>query len=179
MTIRHNHAVLAVPSADADKVVEWLGKNELAIRITGIGERIEIYKDVGLPADVVRRFDLESMGGTHAIGHTRMATESAVTTDRRASVLDRAATSASCTTDRYPTTTRCAAMLSARRHDLRDGKRHRSRRGLSHLADARRAMNFGEALEASLDDLDGFYTFVVGTETASACCAIRSPASPP
>jgi methylamine---glutamate N-methyltransferase subunit A len=31
----------------------------------------------------------------------------------------------------------------------------------------------------ALDDLDGFYTFVVGTPTASACCATPSPASPP
>ena len=34
-------------------------------------------------------------------------------------------------------------------------------------------MNLGEALEKSLDDLDGFYTFVVGTKTASAC--VRDP----
>ena len=35
------------------------------------------------------RFDLADMTGTHGIGHTRMATESAVTTHRRASLLDR------------------------------------------------------------------------------------------
>ncbi|RWE18735.1 MAG: glutamine amidotransferase, partial [Mesorhizobium sp.] len=40
----------------------------------------EIYKEVGLPEAVVERFDVRSMTGTHGIGHTRMATESAVTT---------------------------------------------------------------------------------------------------
>ena len=44
------------------------------------GDAIEIYKEVGNPNDVARRFDLAHMKGTHAIGHTRMATESAVTT---------------------------------------------------------------------------------------------------
>ena len=41
---------------------------------------MELYKEVGLPADVARRFSLADMGGTHGVGHTRMATESAVTT---------------------------------------------------------------------------------------------------
>ncbi len=46
----------------------------------GSGDAIEIYKEVGYPTDVAERFDLAHMTGTHAIGHTRMATESAVTT---------------------------------------------------------------------------------------------------
>jgi methylamine---glutamate N-methyltransferase subunit A len=44
------------------------------------GDAIEIYKEVGLPRAVAARFGLASMHGTHGIGHTRMATESAVTT---------------------------------------------------------------------------------------------------
>ena len=44
------------------------------------GSAIEIYKEVGYPTDVSKAFDLAEMGGTHAIGHTRMATELAVTT---------------------------------------------------------------------------------------------------
>ena len=50
------------------------------VRIMGAGEAVEIYKEVGLPEAVVDRFDVRSMTGTHGIGHTRMATESAVTT---------------------------------------------------------------------------------------------------
>ena len=42
---------------------------------------MEIFKEVGRPDQVAKRFGLETMAGTHAIGHTRMATESAVTTD--------------------------------------------------------------------------------------------------
>lgn len=50
------------------------------IRVMSAGDTIEIYKEVGLPRDVAARFDLSGMSGTHGIGHTRMATESAVTT---------------------------------------------------------------------------------------------------
>ena len=42
---------------------------------------MEIFKEVGRPDRVAARFGLARMAGTHGIGHTRMATESAVTTD--------------------------------------------------------------------------------------------------
>lgn len=51
------------------------------IRIMGYGKLMEVYKDVGLPADVAKKDGLAHMQGSHAIGHTRMATESAVTTE--------------------------------------------------------------------------------------------------
>ena len=47
----------------------------------GYGQLMEVYKDMGLPVDVAERYGLGAMEGTHAIGHTRMATESAVTTE--------------------------------------------------------------------------------------------------
>ena len=46
----------------------------------GSGDSVEIYKETGLPKDVVARFGVRAMSGSHGIGHTRMATESAVTT---------------------------------------------------------------------------------------------------
>ena len=49
--------------------------------MVGAGRRMEIFKEVGRPDTVAARFGLARMAGTHAIGHTRMATESAVTTD--------------------------------------------------------------------------------------------------
>lgn len=50
------------------------------IRMMGTGSSVEIFKEVGLPKDVAARFGLRQMAGSHGIGHTRMATESAVTT---------------------------------------------------------------------------------------------------
>ena len=45
------------------------------------GRVIEIYKETGLPEEFARAFALEDFRGTHALGHTRMATESRVTTE--------------------------------------------------------------------------------------------------
>ena len=46
-----------------------------------VGQRIEIYKEAGDPRDFVVRFGLGDVAATHALGHTRMATESRVTTE--------------------------------------------------------------------------------------------------
>ena len=51
------------------------------ISLVGYGKSIEIFKQVGSPSNVVKKFNLDNFSGTHAIGHTRMATESAITTD--------------------------------------------------------------------------------------------------
>ena len=47
--------------------------------LVGRGRSMEILKDVGSPADVCNRFEIRDRSGYQAIGHTRMATESAVT----------------------------------------------------------------------------------------------------
>jgi methylamine---glutamate N-methyltransferase subunit A len=52
-----------------------------AVRLFGYGAAIEVYKDVGPAAEVCERYGVPGMAGFQAIGHTRMATESAVTTE--------------------------------------------------------------------------------------------------
>jgi methylamine---glutamate N-methyltransferase subunit A len=51
------------------------------IRVVSSGRAVEVFKEVGLPADVVQRFDVASRHGYQGVGHTRLATESAITTD--------------------------------------------------------------------------------------------------
>jgi len=168
LTLRGTHAVLSLP-VEAEAGFRAALPPELTI--VGAGSRMEIYKEVGLPADVAREFDLASMTGSHGIGHTRMATESAVTTDGA-----------------HPYSTGADQCLvhngslsnhnAVRRELLREGYRcitendtevaalyltHRLRQGLS----------LEQALTASLSDLDGFYTFVVGTQTGFA--VLRDP----
>jgi glutamate synthase domain-containing protein 1 len=46
--------------------------------VTSVGRAMEIVKDVGSASDLDRVYGLSSFTGTHAIGHTRMATESRV-----------------------------------------------------------------------------------------------------
>ena len=50
-----------------------------AVAVDGYGHAVEVVKDVGAADDVCRRYHLEQHTGYLAVGHTRMATESAVT----------------------------------------------------------------------------------------------------
>ena len=52
-----------------------------SLRVMSAGRVIEIYKEVGRPRAFAERFALADFRGTHGLGHTRMATESRVTTE--------------------------------------------------------------------------------------------------
>ncbi len=72
-----NYGIAIAPPAEAE-IKAWLRQAAPAVKIMGSGREMEIYKDVGPPADIARRYDVGSMTGSCIIGHTRMATESAV-----------------------------------------------------------------------------------------------------
>jgi glutamate synthase domain-containing protein 1 len=132
------------------------------LRIMSDGDRIEIYKEVGLPRDVATRFRLPAMAGTHGIGHTRMATESAVTTE--------GAHPFSTGSDQCLVHNGSLANHNALRRKLRrDGVRIESENdtevGAAYLTwRMQQGATLGEAMESALADLDGFFTFVVGTK---------------
>ncbi|MEO6339858.1 MAG: hypothetical protein ABIO39_07470, partial [Caulobacteraceae bacterium] len=115
--------------------------------------------------------ELERMGGTHGIGHTRMATESAVTT--------RGAHPFSTGPDQCLVHNGSLSNHASVRRGL-------AAKGLTFETDndsevaagyltwrMREGASLKEALDASLSDLDGFYTFVVGTESGFA--VLRDP----
>ena len=159
---KDTHAVLTVPADKLAEARQALGRMSSRIRIMGAGEAIEIYKEVGYPTDVAQRFDLQGMSGTHGIGHTRMATESAVTT-----------------LGAHPFSTGPDECLvhngslsnhnNIRRELIHDGMRFETENDTEVAAAyltwrMNQGLDLGAALEKSLDDLDGFYTFVVGTK---------------
>ena len=78
MSAHANHAVLT-SAADPDLLVAWLARHAPMIAVLSVGQSIDLYKDVGAPADIAERYRFKSLCGTHLVGHTRMATESAVT----------------------------------------------------------------------------------------------------
>ncbi|GGF73275.1 amidophosphoribosyltransferase [Azorhizobium oxalatiphilum] len=163
LSVRSTHAVIEVPAAKEADVRAALAAQYPDVAVVGAGSRMEIFKEVGLPKNVAARFDLAKMSGTHGIGHTRMATESAVTT-----------------AGAHPFSTGVDQCLvhngSLSNHN--DLRRNLTREGLtfatqndSEVAAAyltwrmQQGASLGEALKAGLDDLDGFFTFVVGTES--------------
>lgn len=72
------HAVL-ITRAPPDPLKEWLGKTAPQVHVLSVGHSIDLYKDTGAPADIIARYHLDKAQGTHVVAHTRMATESAVT----------------------------------------------------------------------------------------------------
>lgn len=161
LALNDTHAVALLPAPALAPAREAVRRLRPGIRPMSLGERVEIYKEVGRPADVVSRLGIAAMSGTHGIGHTRMATESAVTTEGA-----------------HPFSTgpdQCLVHNGSlsnhnnwRRKLLREGVRVESRND-SEIAAAyltwkmEGGATLGEALQASLDDLDGFFNFVVGT----------------
>lgn len=75
--VQANHAVL-VTASDPASARRWLRAAFPALHVLSTGRSIDLYKDVGLPAQVAERYRFRDLAGTHLVGHTRMATESAV-----------------------------------------------------------------------------------------------------
>jgi glutamate synthase domain-containing protein 1 len=73
-----NHAVLICDIAP-NVVKQWFKQYHPQLHILSVGRTIDLYKDTGKPADVATRYHFKSLKGSHLVGHTRMATESAVT----------------------------------------------------------------------------------------------------
>ncbi len=168
--VRASHAVLTV-DAEAATAEAWLREHHPELRIMSAGQRIEIYKEQGRPETFVDRFRLRELDGSHALGHTRMATESRVTTEHS-----------------HPFSTGLDLCLvhngSLSNHNLL--RRRLRREGIVFQTDndsevaagyltwrLREGASLQEALEACLSDLDGFYTFAVGT--ADGFAVLRDP----
>ena len=78
VSVQVNHAILE-SMAPAEKVKDWLKQAFPQVHLLSVGQRIDLYKDTGTPGEVAARYDFAHLKGTHLVGHTRMATESAVT----------------------------------------------------------------------------------------------------
>jgi methylamine---glutamate N-methyltransferase subunit A len=78
LLVRENHAVLTVQTEPAC-VRGWLAANYPRLHLLSVGRSIDLFKDTGHPRSISERYGFLKLNGTHAVGHTRMATESAVT----------------------------------------------------------------------------------------------------
>ncbi len=167
---RASHAVLVVEGG-ADDVAAWLHEERRDLRVMSAGHVIEIYKEVGLPTRFAERFRLGELSGSHGLGHTRMATESRVTTEGS-----------------HPFSTGLDLCLvhngslsnhnRLRRRLRREGIEFRTENDTEVAAGylawrLREGASLQEALEGCLDDLDGFYTFLCGT--ADGFAVLRDP----
>jgi methylamine---glutamate N-methyltransferase subunit A len=157
---RASHAVIVVET-DAAEAQTWFRERYPELRVMSAGQAIEIFKEMGSPREFIQTFDLAGMSGSHALGHTRMATESRVTTEHS-----------------HPFSTGLDLCL-VHNGSLSNHNRLRRRlraEGIEFETDndsevaagyltwrLREGASLEQALEGCLEDLDGFYTFAVGT----------------
>jgi len=156
-----NHAVLST-SAAVTEVEQWLDSAVPMLTVLSVGRSIDLYKDIGAPAAVAQRYGFAGFSGTHLVAHTRMATESAVTPAHA-----------------HPFT---AGQDFCLVHNGSLSNPHLVRRKLEPLGiefetdnDTEAACRFFEwrlregddlrtAVSRGFKELDGFYTFLMGTD---------------
>ena len=162
MRCADSHAVLTMPADKAEHARAILADLRPGLRIMSDGSSVEIYKAVGLPKDVAARFNLAAMSGTHGIGHTRMATESAVTTQGAHPF---STGSDQCLVHNGSLSNHNNWRRKLRREGVRIESQNDTEVGAAYLTwKMHNGASLGEALEGTLQDLDGFFTFVVGTK---------------
>jgi len=174
VTVRpiHDHAVFET-TGDGREARQWVIDNVPNVDVLSHGKQIELFKSVGDPDLVASRYDLAGRSGTHAIAHTRMATESAVTTNGS-----------------HPFVTGSDTCLV---HNGSLSNHNQLRRKLEQRGESFQTENdsevaagyvswrlrsgdsIDEALKNALVDLDGFYTFAIGVENGFAI--LRDPIS--
>ena len=170
LDVHASHAVV-IAAAEVVTVQGWLKSQHPELRVMSAGSAIEIYKEKGLPREFVKQFKLHELNGSHALGHTRMATESAVTTEHS-----------------HPFSTGMDLCLvhngslsnhNRLRQQLRDEGVDIQTDNDSEVAAGylmwrlREGDSLEAALERALQDLDGFYTFAIGTKDGFA--VLRDP----
>ncbi len=155
-----NHAVLFT-TAEPERVKGWLCEYDRALHLLSVGHAIDVYKDEGHPLEIARRYRFATLAGTHCVGHTRMATESAVSPAHA-----------------HPFTAGedfCLVHNGSLSNPYML-RRKLERQGLTFETDndteaacrfiewrLRQGDSIHQALEASLRELDGFYTLLIAT----------------
>ena len=155
-----DHVILKT-AEQPKKVLEIINSHFPEVSIVGYGKSIEIFKQVGNPKDVVKKFKLDSFSGTHGIGHTRMATESAITTDG---------------SHPYSTGEDECLVHNGSLSNHNNLRRELTKKGnvfnsendtevaagyVSNSLSNKKSLK--DTLTSGLKDLDGFYTFITGT----------------
>ncbi len=162
ITLKDTHAVITLQADQVASAREILSEIRPDVRVMSHGSTLEIYKEVGLPKNVADRFDIRKMSGTHGIGHTRMATESAVTTMGAHPFntgIDQ------CLVHNGSLSNHNSLRRKLRRLGVHIETENDTEVGAAYLTwKMQTGSTLGEALTSSLDDLDGFFTFVVGTK---------------
>ncbi|MGN2408320.1 class II glutamine amidotransferase [Pseudomonas syringae] len=164
-------AVVLKVQAEEAPVRALLSQLAPTVRIMSAGQSIEILKGMGLPREISQRFGLGSMKGSHIIGHTRMATESAVTMEGSHPFSTGADL---CLVHNGSLSNHFRLRQNLRREGIHFETDNDTEVAAGYLAwRLQQGDSLKQALDKSLEDLDGFFTFAIGTRNGFA--VIRDP----
>lgn len=156
---------------DAESVENYLEENHADVLVMSSGKSIEILKEVGLPERIVDLFKLGNMKGSHIIGHTRMATESAVTmagSHPFSTGLDL------CLVHNGSFSNHNRLRQELKREGIEFNTENDTEVAAGYLTyRLQQGDSLNEALENALQTLDGFYTLTIGTKDGFA--VVRDP----
>ena len=168
--VRGNQATYVIPGSERG-ITAWLNEHHPTLTLTSSGNVIEIYKTKGSPSLAIDRFKIRELTGTHALGHTRMATESAITTNH---------------SHPFSTGEDLCLVHNGSLSNHNSLRRMLQKEGIIFHTDndsevaagyiafrLQQGDSLDQALEAAIQDLDGFYTFAVGTKDGFA--VLRDP----
>jgi methylamine---glutamate N-methyltransferase subunit A len=151
-------------SADPASLENHLLSRVAGIEVVSFGHQLRIFKQVGSPAQLERQYSISRLPGSHAIGHTRLSTESRVDLSHSqpfwAHGVSDLATVHNGHITNYHKLRRLYEQRGYRFFTENDSEvigiylRDRLAAGLS----------FEDALRSSLDDFDGSFSYLAGTE---------------
>ena len=160
--IRYSDHIIMETKDKPQEVIKVINEKIKEVSIVGYGKSINIFKQTGNPKDVVKKFKLSSFSGTHGIGHTRMATESAITTE---------GSHPYCTAEDECLVHNGSLSnhKNVRRDLIKKGQEFKSENDTEVAAGyisnkISEGNNLKNTLTSSLKNLDGFYTFIAGTK---------------
>jgi glutamate synthase domain-containing protein 1 len=138
-----------------------LSSRAAGMEIVSLGHQLKIFKQVGSPAQLEQQYSVSKLPGSHAIGHTRLSTESRVDLSHSQPFWAHG----------FPDLATAHNGHITNYHKLR---RHYEQRGCRfftendsevigiYLRDRLSAgLSFEDALRSSLDDFDGSFSYVV------------------
>jgi len=165
-----NHAVLTTGINPAT-VRHWVQERHPKLHVLSTGRAIDLFKDIGTPAQVAQRYNFSSLQGTHLVGHTRMATESAVTPDRAHPFT---AGEDFCLVHNGSLSNPYGVRRMLEPHGIHFDTDNDTEAACRFLEwRLREGDTLKDALQKGFEALDGFYTFLMGTATELAL--IRDP----
>ncbi len=167
----NNKVAVFKVQASAEQLEPFIAEQAPEVLVLSAGRSIEILKEVGLPADIAKTFNLPGMQGSHIIGHTRMATESAVTMEGSHPF---STGEDLCLVHNGSLSNHNRLRLELQREGIRFETENDSEVAAGYLTwRLKQGDTLGEALEHALKDLDGFFTFAIGTRNGFA--VMRDP----